>query len=461
MSRTGILVVAVLSAILLNAASTSALVETIEGNRLIPDPGLPKGAADLGNLSSRIGCMIGPPFGTGSMYDYYYQGDTAAFNEALRYFAAIEAPAVELVVHNGPGRSYVSEQRIDWQFTVWIIQRWNELYNGPRSFTFADTGPYNQPAPPPRIDLYVGGGGVVWEQVEVPAKVRVVDKRPQSISAEFAGKGLVRIRAVSMAGGEPMAATVVLTPRAPNDPNVRPIAGEVPMGGSGQIAGIEPGYYEVHVRAPGYASRKLEGYDNRRPEYYEATAYLAPESSIAGVVVDSAGNPIAGVNVRAASIIGPDGLGYRPAEEVRDVTDGSGAFLIRQLPKGRVSLRSTSEGLHQETSIFEQYDVPSADVRIVMGGTGVIRGRVVDENGNVPSGEVHVHIQPPGDPIGKWGGSMRCRPDGTFEFKGVPSGEYLLSTDLMLPMGSLPANAQSVTVTAGRTLNVEIIHRGR
>jgi hypothetical protein len=463
MNATKFLIVIVLGMMLLSAAPALALVEVVEGNRPMADPGLPKGAAEVGNLPTRIQCVIGPPFGTGSLYQYQYRGDTAAFNEVLKHFAAIDAPSLELVVHNGPWTTYVNEQRVDWGFDVWIPERWNELYNGPRSFVFADEGKYNRPVPPPRIDIYVGGGEVVWEQVRVPPNIMVIDKRPQSISPQFAGKGLVRIRAVSMATGEPVAATIVLTRLVPNDPNAEPIVGGVAKDGFAQIAGVEPGYYEIRVQAPCYASRRLlDRYDNRNPEYYEATVRLAPESSIAGRVVDLAGNPIGGVKVRADNAIGPDGRGYRPAGQMEAVTDSDGAFLIRQLPRGRVSLHCRSEGLHQESSIFEQYDVPSADLKIVMTGTGIIRGRVVDAKGNPPADQVHVHARPPGDLVGKWGGSMRCQPDGTFEFKNVPPGEYLLSTKLMsAPTDPIPADAQTVTVIAGKTSQVEIKHTQR
>lgn len=461
MNATKSLIVIVLGVMLFGAAPALAWVQVVEGNRPIADPGLPKGAAEVGNLSTRIRCVIGPPFGTGSLYQYQYRGDTAAFNEALKHFAAIDAASLELVVRNGPWMTHVIEQRLDWEFNIWIPDRWNELYNGPRSFTFADEGKYNRPVPPPRIDLYVGGGEVVWEQVQVPQNITVIDKRPQSISSEFAGKGLVRIRAVSMATGEPVAATIVLTPRTSHGPNAEPLVSDIPKDGFGQIAGVEPGYYEVHVQAPSYASRKLDTYNNRNPEYYEATVRLAPESSIAGRVVDSTGKPIAGVKVRAINAIGPDGLGYRPAGQMEAVTDSDGAFVIRQLPKGRVNLHYYSKGLHPESSIFEQHSVPSVDVKIVMTGTGVIRGRVVDAKGNPPAHQVHVHVRPPGDPIGKWGGSAICQPDGTFQFTNVPPGEYLLSTDPMLPMDPIPADAQSVTVIAGKTSQTEIRHTQR
>jgi hypothetical protein len=72
---------------------------------------------------------------------------------------------------------------------------------------------------------------------------------------------------------------------------------------------------------------------------------------------------------------------------------------------------------------------------------------------------VNVHVNPPGERIGKWGGSAQLKPDGTYEFTGVPPGQYWVST--VFDPGPAERNpaAKSVTVEAGRTAEVKLVHR--
>jgi hypothetical protein len=113
--------------------------------------------------------------------------------------------------------------------------------------------------------------------------------------------------------------------------------------------------------------------------------------------------------------------------------------------------------MHQATSILALYPVPSDNIRIVMTGTAIVRGSVVEKNGNPPADIAHVHLETAGPVrIGKWGGSMECSPDGRFEFKGVPPGEYILSTKPILPGEPHDPNAKMITVKAGETIDVTI-----
>ena len=114
-----------------------------------------------------------------------------------------------------------------------------------------------------------------------------------------------------------------------------------------------------------------------------------------------------------------------------------------------------------KNSIFEVYQIPSEHVKLTMTGTGIIHVKVVDTDGKTPSEEVHIHVRPPGEQIGKWGGSARCKEDGSFEFTGVPPGEYLIGTDFKLAIEGDRTNAKLISVEAGKTYEVEIVHVGQ
>jgi hypothetical protein len=151
--------------------------------------GWPEGAAAVSNLKSCVGWWEGPPFGGGEWH-MQFRGDTEAFAVALTNFAAIRAPALDLVIHDGPKHGQFLElnkqsrpdtdSRVDWELVIWNPESWNQRYNGTneanQSF-FAKDPNLHQPIPAPRLDVYVGGGGVDWAKVTIPAGLHVRDER--------------------------------------------------------------------------------------------------------------------------------------------------------------------------------------------------------------------------------------------------------------------------------------------
>ena len=88
-----------------------------------------------------------------------------------------------------------------------------------------------------------------------------------------------------------------------------------------------------------------------------------------------------------------------------------------------------------------------------MGETGTIKGRVIGKR--PPDGTIDVSVAPEGERIGKWGGGMRAKPDGTFQFSNVPPGTYVISTGPLLPGEAPDAKAKRIAVAAGQTVTVE------
>src|ERR1017187_4236955 len=74
----------------------SGLIMTGRGNQPVPDAGWPAGALAMANFESRIGWWEGPPFGGGESH-FLFCGNTEGFKDALAVFAAIRAPALDLV----------------------------------------------------------------------------------------------------------------------------------------------------------------------------------------------------------------------------------------------------------------------------------------------------------------------------------------------------------------------------
>src|SRR5258708_20881979 len=68
------------------------------------------------------------------------------------------------------------------------------------------------------------------------------------------------------------------------------------------------------------------------------TIELAGPAQIDGTVSDTKGKPIAGVNVRADTVMASNGRGYLLTEQKLVTTDENGHFVIMGLPRGSVQL---------------------------------------------------------------------------------------------------------------------------
>jgi len=452
-------------ALCLVCPSAQALIEVVEGNRPVENSGWPLGAEKVANLPSRLGYWEGPPEGGGEWHFLYRCKDNAEFSEALALFAAIRTPLLELYVHDGLGPNQIGRAKggeglgADWTFTVWHPESWHRLYNNPeRSYDFGNLN-FRKPVAPPRIDVYLGGGAIVWQGVRVPEKIRVIDRRAEAAPVKLVGGGWIRGDVYDMATGQAIAGAEITLLKSKDRrewEEVRRVQADAV--GSFEIAKLPyGGFYMATIRAKGYASRG-RSYDLDDNEPFEVSIIeLVREAGLRGIVTDAAGKPLPGVEVSAFTLLGIDGQRYHCPDAQPETTSAEGRFEFRSLPKGHAQIRANAPSMQQATSIFALYPVPSKDIRIVLTGTAIVRGSVAEKNGDPPAEIAHVHIGTPWPArLGTWGGSMECSPDGRFEFKGVPPGEYILSAKAILPGQPHDPNAKIITVKAGDSVDVRL-----
>jgi hypothetical protein len=420
--------------------------------------------------------------------------DTADFNESLKTFARIQVPMskwrpdnspeggsfemddahrLTLIVRDGPEylpsfmlqKVKEKEKRmLDWRFSVASPINWNIRFSDPKTPPYFNSDDFHKPCPPPRIEVFIGAGGaIVWNDVKVPANVRVIDQRAEAAPVKSANGGLVRGTIYSMITGKPIAnAEIVLLAETDVPKQGEPEAPKefsrtkTDAHGFAEISAVPARRYSVVVRADKFAARVQGEYVNKANTVHEFALELLTQNSLKGTVTDSAGHPLAGLSVSAGSPLGVDGASYACADAAPAKTDDQGRFEIRSLPwQGFAYVECRSPARHQTSDSRGLLKIPTDDIKIVMTGTGTVHGKA-------PAGNILVHIQPPGgNRVGTWGGSLKAGADGSFEFKDVPPGEYLVSADPMFPIEGKAADAKAVTVKAGETVEVEIMKVGK
>jgi hypothetical protein len=178
-----------------------------------------------------------------------------------------------------------------------------------------------------------------------------------------------------------------------------------------------------------------------------------------GDVVDEHGAPVAAARVYAGPMIATDSYGILPVEPMGlrgALTDDHGHFAIDVAPAGRIiAMKSDrrSRAIH-----------PSDHLRLVLGATRTISGRVEGGKPNVRLLVGFIEAGPPGAYVAL----AQVAPDGTFTAAGLPTVELAvrgavgLSADrdvagvqASIPAGSAPVTNLRVKVAAsGRTIYV-------
>lgn len=443
-------------------SSANAMMSGSTGNEPVKNHFWPTGSEEVANLKTRVASWSGP-IGTGDTFDYRARS-TADLNEALVALAAVVVPRRELVLRNGPAESPwlkvmadrikdAEGARIDWSFEVWQPVSWHQVHNNPMSHFGSDFPGFRRPVDPPRITAYFGGGGkLAWEKVKVPEGVTVIDQRgtpgePPSITGS-----VYDMRTGKVIEG----ATVTVTPgRRLGDEKVELPVTETDAAGRFALKGFPEGLWVAEVSHPGYAPRYSASHEMfRGSDTREVTIYLSKAVQLSGVVRGSGGAAIEDVQVRAASVIASDGFGYPGPGGRKVMTDREGRFVLKDLPVGFVALSVQKVGLSSTADMTVLHEAPGKEpLEFVMSGTGTVRGVMKVKEGR----QATVSIHPVGgEVIGSWGGSMHCRADGSFQFKNVPPGDYLVGPSRGDDMKEGEPGVRKVTVTVGGTVSVEV-----
>ena len=373
------------------------------------------------------------------------------------------------VARHGPEAAPNAKQ-VDWTFTVWAPENHYRLFAGTNQ-SFSDHPNFRQPVPAPRIDVYLDRDSpIAWDEVEVPANVRVIDTRGEAAPGDLGASGVIRGGVFDMATHQVIVGADVVLSRRIEGRQWKKDAGRAKTDENGyyDIQAIPEGYYVIHVGADGYAARKAGVFHNRNGHVQlDFDVLLMKTVSCEGIVEDTEGNPIPDVTVYARDTLGIDGYGYgyECSTAPRAQTNEEGRFELHSLPSGYTRIRSRAPSLHQKTPGSTIYDIsvkPWRDpqlIRIVMSGTGIVRGTVVGMDGKPPTRPFIAEIEPKsGSKIGSWGGSMQCKKDGSFEFKGVPPGEYVVHAKPNPMREGEASEPKLVTITVGGIEDLHIPH---
>jgi hypothetical protein len=371
-----------------------------------------------------------------------------------------------LVVHEKPQTDDAEKgedaekERVDWTFEIWRPRSFHQLFSHPKGSFPPGNSNHRQPVPAPKIDLYVGGGCPVdWQKVKVPASVRVIDTRTEE-------GGVLRGGVYDMASHQLMSGVeVILEKQVAAREWEEEARTKTDASGRFELRAASREYYRLLFESKGYVSRRSGGLDNKLAHAsHDRDTFLSKEISLCGIVTDQGGKPIPDVKVTARDTLGIDGLAYESATKLSTTTDADGVFELQSLPEGFTRIQCHAPPLRQETSSHEIYGVPTRDrdgpkpIKIVMMGTGVVQGRVLDRRGKPPTREFIAEIEPKGGrQVGSWAGTEKFRDGGVFEFKGVPTGVYKVLVKPN-PMREDEASlSQEFGVSAGKTVKLEFV----
>jgi hypothetical protein len=190
------------------------------------------------------------------------------------------------------------------------------------------------------------------------------------------------------APGEPAKVTVTLIPASPDQPVPPPQ--EVTTGGQFEVGGLEtPARYEVRIERPGFDVQIIETeLGGGQAAVLDTTNLLAADGSIAGRVVDGAGNALGGVTVVVRS--GTD------ERTITTPTVGNvGGFNLDGLETPRTYVLTFS--LEGYTSATVALDLSGGEQRtgvsaVLVGGAGSVQGTARTVGGQ-PLGGVSVLVQ--------------------------------------------------------------------
>ncbi|WP_165223797.1 MSCRAMM family protein [Aquisphaera insulae] len=426
---------------MLGPPAAFALITGGVGNTPIRDPGWPKGAEAVFNHPARIAWWEGPPFG-GGQWHAECRGEAKSLNAILTGLSRMDAKNRRVYVHDGVGASFWinpnrEEQkdldaRIDWMFVVWQPESWQRLRAMPPSLN--PTDPVDAGLGPP-TELHIWtGGNVKWADVVVPEGLKVVDERLEAHGFKAADGTVIEGTAIDLATKAPAAATAELRRIEPKKTGGYDYttAAEAKADEKGRwvFRNVPSGWYQVVVHGRGFASRVVGHVrPDGQPHWQDFKAGLARPAAISGRVVDEAGKPIDGVDVRfdnvTAAAEGTSPGRYEMPVELECKTGPDGIFALEGLPVGNASIWIHKFG-YVRPGLGPSIKVPSEQIALTMKRSARLRV-TVDFTGTTRPAQYIVEIEPEGGAVvGSWGGSSILDEKNQVQLSNIPPGRYIV-----------------------------------
>ena len=202
----------------------------------------------------------------------------------------------------------------------------------------------------------------------------------------------------------------------------------------------------VGARAEGYCACNVQLFLGQDGDTTECELVLGDDGgSVAGVVVDAAGEPVrnAVVIVGDGELSGIAGQEHMPPFAALSRTDADGKFFATGIAAGKQRVRSRMPGFALWTGECEVKPGEVEQIRITLSVGASVRGVVYDEHGGAVNG---VDVR-----VGNWSdlGFVRARSadDGSFLMTGLPAGEVTIKAD----QDKLGRAQATITTEAGQT----------
>lgn len=235
------------------------------------------------------------------------------------------------------------------------------------------------------------------------------------------------------------------------------------------FTGLAPGPYLLLATAPDLVPRTIVFELPPQEQSLDLPLHLDAGGTIAGVIVDDVGHPVALGSVAAALPHPDEPERTLPAFRPAVVADAAGAFVVRGLGGRRATLAAWSGALGPRLVNDVEF---GHGVVLRLARRGTLRGRLTDAAGRPLSGSTVAvsPLWPAGtevagaaealrlawDPTER---SARTNADGTFTLVGVPAGTWSVHAT---GATHLPTATVSVVVAPGSEAEIELrAERGR
>lgn len=390
--------------------------------------GLPDGSLPLANLKTRIAWWEGPPFG-GGQYHFEYSGTTSDLQAAIDLFARVESARKQLIVRSGVQNSFwlnitdkTKQQTIDWQFMVWRPANWQQLRGAKAGLL-----PPGEEGDGPMTELVVYvSDRIEWKSLVIPPTLTVIDERLESNGLSIDQGAALQGHIHDTNGGVIAGATITIGKDADQ------VTATSDTEGAFQATHIPAGTHRVVVAAQGFASKDRYYHSFTKSTFKKLDATLAKAANVPVRVVDDQGKPLAGVEIRVAVCLDRSGDFYRVAGEHQYTSNAAGEFVVTDVPHGKLKFSSRTQGYYYN-SVLNEHDTAESPIVLTLSPTGTVKVSVATADGQPVTSKYIVEIEEAGidrdkdTTAGSWGGSANIGGDGSYTFKDVPPGEYIIS----------------------------------